>query len=275
MATRVSLGGRFVSQYDPNTALIIVERIANGETLTDICRTSPHMPQPATFRRWAANNPDLAQALIAAIIISASSLEEEALNTARAIALLPKDGVHVQAAKVKLEQLRWSAERRDPTKFGVRSQINVKVPIQINTTMDLGQEKGNVAEGGIYTIEATQAASIEDASKGGSGRPLVIEERVSGGKRVLVPPSGPKPRNPFGKIARGVETYHEGSHVRPEGHQRSDREGLPLGPGDKGVHGQSEDAGTLPQEPPQHREEATPSNRENLASASKGNEEDV
>jgi hypothetical protein len=218
------LGDRFVTTYDPSKALEIVERIAGGETLNAICKGVPGMPSPTTFKRWAVNNPDLAHAYTQALIISATALEEEALDTARAIALLPKDGTHVRAAEVKLGQLRWSAERRDPSKYGQKSQINVRVPVQIITPLDLGGG-GGPTSADIYTIDVTPKPLLEE-------KPPTPElpDRTGPRKKVLTP------RNPFytykdtnGK-SKAVST-----RVRPASDQPSDRGG-PEGPGAAELH---------------------------------------
>jgi hypothetical protein len=47
------------STYTPELAEEICERIANGETLRDICR-SPHMPSYRSVYRWREANPEFA-----------------------------------------------------------------------------------------------------------------------------------------------------------------------------------------------------------------------
>lgn len=212
---RVVVGDRFITQYDPVKALSIVERLADGETLNKICRGVAGMPAPTTFKRWVVNNPDLAKALSAAIVMSAQSLEEEALDTARAIAAKPVDGSHVRGAEVKIKQLQWSAERRDASKFGQRNQINLKVPVQIITTLNLGEGDSLPAES-IYTLDLTPTS------------PQLVEERPVrvGGPLGKPSPRGPQkrvltPRNPF------YETRPHGKDavVRTESSKPGDQEG--------------------------------------------------
>lgn len=174
---RVDVGGRFLSAYSPEIALQIIERLAEGETLTAICRGQPGMPHPKTFRRWMVNNPDLAKAYQVAIQVSATSLEEEALEAARSIAAKHKDGTHVRATEVKLQQLRWSAERRDPNKYGNKSQVSVKVPIQIITPLDLGGPSTDQIQD-IYTIEAKALKSPDEAAQEAKSSEQLVPEKA-------------------------------------------------------------------------------------------------
>lgn len=154
------IGSRFVTTYQPEIALQIVERVAEGETVNQICAKGTGMPHPTTFKRWIVNHPDLARAMDAARKLSAQAIEEEALDAARLIGKAQKDGTHVRAIEVMLNQLRWSMERRDPAQFGTKAPVNIRVPIQINTTLEMGKDEGSVIDGkSIYTIEARHNVS--------------------------------------------------------------------------------------------------------------------
>lgn len=174
-ATRV--GARFVTTYDPVLALEVVERVAQGETINKICERGSKFPHPVTFKRWIIHHPELAKAYDAARRLSAEAFEEEALDAAREIKRAQRDGTQVRAFEVLLQQLRWSAERRDPAKYGTRSPVSIRVPIQINTTLDMGQAEAELDGGkSIYTISASHSASVEDAVKAANeDKPLVIE----------------------------------------------------------------------------------------------------
>ena len=161
---RERVGGRFLTAYSPSIALEIVERIAQGETLSKICESETKFPHQVTFKRWVVNHPELAKAVDAARQLSAMSLEEEALDAAREIKLKQRDGTQVRAFEVLLQQLRWSAERRDPAIFGNKAPVNVRVPITITTTLDMGQINSGQYEGkSIYNLEARVNASPEGA----------------------------------------------------------------------------------------------------------------
>lgn len=238
----VDLGGKYVTQYNSQIALRIVERLAQGETLNAICKGKPGMPHPTTFKRWMVNQPELAKAYETAMRVSASALEEEALDTGRAIAALPKDGTHVRAAEVKMAQLRWSAERRDPTRFGQRTQVNVKVPVTIITPLDLGGSVG-ASIPDIYTIEARPMKTVQEVE----GKELVAEKPVGRRpqKRVLIPANGEAPpTTPFSKLMRGEDNgtddvRQEGRFPGEQGNPRPRDDGVP----ESGGEGRREEGG--------------------------------
>jgi hypothetical protein len=151
--------GRFITAYDPGLALIICERIADGETLKTICDDKDKFPHRTTFHRWVVNNPKLALAYGAARELSATGLEEEAIGIAREIQARAKKvtSPEVRAYEVAMNQLRWSAERRDPKRFSTKGAVSVTVPIQINTSLDMGsgEAQGTPDHPDIYQLQAT------------------------------------------------------------------------------------------------------------------------
>lgn len=180
--------GRFVTAYSPDIALLIVERIAMGELLKDICE-DPGMPSRSTFHRWVVKTPELARAYNAAVQLSATSFEEDAIINARLLAdkKQRKDmtGTDVRALDVAMNQFRWSAQRRDPAKYGDKAAINVRVPVQINTMLDLGDNSGGSATAehpNIYSLHATVTVEAPDNPDTPIMPPLGPT-----GKRILTP----------------------------------------------------------------------------------------
>lgn len=181
------IGGRRVTAYNEKLAFDILDQIAEGKTLNDICTIENGMPHRRTFRRWVVLHPPLAKAYREALLISASSLEEEALDIARTIRKNPGTSTDIRAAEVALNQFRWSATRRDPAKYGERGLINIAVPIQINTGLNLGEgAKANSETSSVYDIKASVPQEIvieEDEIK------LITSKskRYGPRKRVLTP----------------------------------------------------------------------------------------
>ena len=155
---RVEKGGRFFTKYDPNIALDIVERIADGELLKDITAKDavPLTITKQTFLRWVATVPELSTAYSAALQISAQSFEENALQVAKDTYQAPGSPQKVSAANLLVGQYRWSAARRNPTKYSDKGNTQIVVPININTTLDLGssdRQGRDVEVPDIYTIK--------------------------------------------------------------------------------------------------------------------------
>jgi hypothetical protein len=189
-------GGRYVTAYDPAVALRVCERLAEGETLKAIC-TAPKegeegwevgedgepkpWPFPArqTFHRWVVNHAELARAYAAARELSAHSMEEEAVDMARALVKEPGNAQKVRAYDVAMNQLRWSASKRNPRVFSERGAVSFVVPIQINTTLDLGEGGAATAKDypDIYTVEATVVQEIEGDKVGEIEAGPLIEDK--------------------------------------------------------------------------------------------------
>lgn len=182
-SSMVAAMGKAMPLDKKEQATRILEFIAGGDTLLDASKR-PGMPTRDTFYKWMMLYPDLKLAYDAARELSALSLEEEALQMARVLKE-PNDftGTKVRAYEVAMAQFRWSAERRDPARFAGGQKAAIMVPIQINTTLDLGQQGGAATAAAKTTYDF--AASVR---RGEDGTPIAIdveEAEVLGG-----PPSG-------------------------------------------------------------------------------------
>lgn len=153
----IEKGGRYFTKYEPNIALDIVERIADGELLSHITAKDavPLTVTKQTFLRWVATVPELATAYSAATQISAHAFEEKAIDKAESTARQPGSPQNVSAASLLISQYRWSAARRNPTKYSDKGNTQIIVPVNINTTLDMGTQRQSmeVEVPDIYTIK--------------------------------------------------------------------------------------------------------------------------
>jgi hypothetical protein len=153
------IGNSRVAHFSEELGLAICERISKGETLRHICK-DPGYPSPTTVHRWVLLHQDFATAYKMAREMSSYSLEDEALDNARLIRAIPGDSSRVRAFDIAINQLRWSAGRRNPSVYSDRASVNITVPIQINTSLDLdaGPVKslpGDTSDpNSVFTIEA-------------------------------------------------------------------------------------------------------------------------
>lgn len=155
---REKIGGRFVTAYAPEVALQICEAVSEGKTLVKICAPDSGMPARQTFHRWVVQQPELARAYAAARELSGHALEEEALDAGREVRSNPGTSQNVRAFEVLMNQLRWSASKRNPRVYSERAAIVATVPIQINTTLDMGEAGtagGTIEHPNIYSLELT------------------------------------------------------------------------------------------------------------------------
>ncbi len=161
----VERGGRFFTKYDPNIALDIVERIADGELLVKITAKDalPLTITKQTFLRWVSSVPELQTAYSAALQLSAHAFEEKAIDKAEKTAAAPGSPQNVSAASLLISQYRWSAARRNPTRYSDKGNTQIVVPVNINTTLDMGSGKGkvDVEVPDIYTISVPASERSE------------------------------------------------------------------------------------------------------------------
>lgn len=182
----IEKGGRFFTKYDPNIALDIVERLADGELLKQITAKDavPLTITKQTFLRWVATVPELQTAYAAALQLSAHSFEEKAIMKAEATAMAPGSPQNVSAASLLVSQYRWSAARRNPTRYSDKGNTQIVVPVNISTTLDMGNKRQSmdVEVPDIYTIKFEEGQFTETAS-GSEGtdeaKPLDVEASMA------------------------------------------------------------------------------------------------
>lgn len=152
---RVRLGSRYLTAYSPELGLKVCEGIAEGKTLKSICSAANNMPHWLTFMRWVLIYPDLREAYHEAKELSAQWLEEEALQAGRDGVANPGSAQDVRSREILMNQLRWSASKRNPRQYSDRGALQVTVPVQINTSLDLEGKQGGSQPQNTYHLEAT------------------------------------------------------------------------------------------------------------------------
>lgn len=164
--------------------LEICEAVSLGAKITELLgpQRDPGLPAFKTFAAWQSEFPAVRDAYKTARELSAQNLEDRALAIAEGLVTKGAEytGTYVQGAGKAMEQFRWSAERRSPGDFGTKAAQQTIVPIQINTTLDLGQPGGGSA------VDRGNPFSFSVEIDGESGR--VIEEPPD---EAPEPPKGP------------------------------------------------------------------------------------
>lgn len=223
-------------KYSPELALRICELVSDGETLVDIGKMAG-MPNRQTIHRWLAVYPKFFDAYERAKEVSAQSFEEEAIMMARTLkGQNDFTGVKVQAYNIAMQQLRWSASRRDKARYGQQQAAVTAVPIQINTTLNLGQNgmpAPTDTQTSIYTVQAVRGelpayteGYVEDDVETIDAEGEVIDLEPEGteneaeawgvpndeGQQLHNPPMGRKPKRrkghkPLNQIAKTARAY--------------------------------------------------------------------
>lgn len=100
--------------YDPELADTIIDMIASGESLNEICEDRD-APLPGTFLRWCNEDAKLDERYRAALTLQADVLFEEATSAA-----FDPDSMK---ASIRHRALMARAERMMPDKYGPRSTV--------------------------------------------------------------------------------------------------------------------------------------------------------
>ncbi len=181
-------GGGALLPYSPSAAFAVVEQMAFGRTLHEISEM-PGMPPVDSFLFWLSQTPDLQLAVEKARQMSAYVMEDEALSLTRRAVSDPGDTSALRALELHVKQLQWSSIKRNPQVYSEKSAVSVTVPIQINTSLDLGQDsarKGTTEFPNIYAMRAENVIEVDPSE-------LVPVEPApaKGRKRTLTPPPPP------------------------------------------------------------------------------------
>lgn len=172
-----------------HVAMDMIEQVANGATLKSVLAVEG-APPVAAFRRWLLRDPELRAAYEEAKRLKADTLFDEALDLARRLkdAGATMGSPEVRAIDVALNHFRWTAGKLNPQVYSERASAAPIVPIQIITSLDLGQPGAQTMKiaDDIYTIDVkARVPEPEDDQKQPSNRP-------SGGR--VEPAEAPAPQ---------------------------------------------------------------------------------
>lgn len=143
--------------YTQERGFRVCEMVAWGKDLEVACQ-EVGLPNATAFLSWLMQQPELAIMFNLARQVSTYALEDEAVRVARGQYANPGDKSKLQAANQLLTHLRWVMAKRHPNVFSDRAEVNVTVPITIQTTLDLGDAapgKGVKEMPNIYDLKGT------------------------------------------------------------------------------------------------------------------------
>lgn len=127
-------GGKRLSGFDQDIADLIVELIAEGESVRAICRRKD-MPAMSTVFKWLAENPAFALAYSAAMDVRAAGIFDEILEIAdnpqvgRKTKKTPAqgkapakteviEGDMIEHRRLRVDSRKWVLARMSPRKYG-------------------------------------------------------------------------------------------------------------------------------------------------------------
>jgi hypothetical protein len=135
-------------RYDPKMAERILERLANGETATQICR-DPDMPQYSALKRWERDNADFSRRYEIArrqcceyhtdeIISIADDSTNDYIERLRAdgTPYLAYNRENVERSRLRVDSRKWNASKILRHVYGEKAEVDVRTPDGINVKVE-------------------------------------------------------------------------------------------------------------------------------------------
>lgn len=148
-------------QYNPIFVDLIAQKIAEGGSLTKICK-EPGMPSYATVCRWRRLHPEIEESFRKAREDRAEYLRDLVFDEAFAA-----DEDNLGAQKLRVDALKWLAGKDDPNKYEAKPdkmQVNVTPSvIMVQTGISRGEDAEVEVEAKDvrHGIESNAAEAIE------------------------------------------------------------------------------------------------------------------
>lgn len=115
------------SSYSPERANAICERLADGESLRQICETKG-FPDKETVRRWLREHEEFRAQYTRA-------REEQADHYADEILKEAFSATDASLGRLRMDALKWTASKLAPKKYGDKVDANVKHEGSIGITV--------------------------------------------------------------------------------------------------------------------------------------------
>ena len=172
------------TKYDADAADAILARVAQGETLTAICR-EPGQPRLNAVYEWRKASPEFAQAFIQAridqmqawadqIITLADDVSEDLVrDPATGKVLLDAKDRQVrhregpQRSRLRIETRQWLMERIAREEYGLRQTLDVHLSLHNKDDAEIMHELRLAAEAaGLTAAELAALVASEDDAEG-------------------------------------------------------------------------------------------------------------
>jgi hypothetical protein len=100
------------TRFTPALWATVLERISNGESLRQVCRTEGFPPE-ATIRNWIRSDQELATQYAQARVLQVESWADEVRDVAFSDDLEPND------KRVRVDSLKWLLSKLKPERYGL------------------------------------------------------------------------------------------------------------------------------------------------------------
>jgi len=135
-------------KYDEQAATVICGRLAQGETLTRICK-SKEMPKWDTVQKWVLDVPKFAEMYARARELQAEYYFDLLVDESTEIQT--ETSATVQAAKLRIETIKWAVSKLLPRKYGDKLAIGGAddlPPVKTDSTLSPGDAYLKMLGGG-------------------------------------------------------------------------------------------------------------------------------
>lgn len=105
------------SEFTPETANAICERLIDGESLRRICRDDD-MPSASTVCRWLSQNEAFREQYAHARDAQADTLADAILDIADGSEVAEPDAVQVARDRLRVDSRKWLAAKMAPKRYG-------------------------------------------------------------------------------------------------------------------------------------------------------------
>lgn len=153
--------------YDALTAIVICERVAQGETIKAIA-AEEGFPSWPTVCKWLASETDFAIRYARARAASAEALEHKIIQILDDPAMDPHD------KRVRADGYKWIASKRNPRVYGEKLDLSVSGSLSIVASLDtsrLSLEELQVLESLLAKARKAEPITIENNRAGDNESP--------------------------------------------------------------------------------------------------------
>jgi hypothetical protein len=127
------------SKHTPEVERAILDGLAEGKALRDVCQSIPNGPSAVTVRAWVAADPEFQAAYARSRAAGAAVHAEAVVSIADGVT----DGTmeQINAARLRIDARKWYAAKVAPREYGDRSALEVSGPdggaVRVESLVDL------------------------------------------------------------------------------------------------------------------------------------------
>lgn len=168
--------------YNASQAERILERVSEGETLTEVCRDPLMGVSIGVFRRWCREREDLRDKWILAKFQQAEAWSDKLIEIAddtsgdfkeRGDGSTYVDHENIQRSKLRIETRKWLMGKNMPKLYGEHQEINQNVGGNVKVVIERGLTQGR---GGLKGAVSARIVDITPPKKIGPAKLPTLEE---------------------------------------------------------------------------------------------------